>query len=58
MSDDKDDLKSIKVYKFDSTKESWHESALMFRVIADSRRYEAIIDGTKSPLMKGKPGHT
>ena len=49
MSDDKDDLKSIKVYKFDNTKESWHEFALKFRVIADSRGYEEIIDGTKSP---------
>ena len=54
MSDDKDDLKSIKVYKFDNTKESWHEFALKFRVIADSRGYEDIIDGTKTPppLMK------
>ena len=25
MNDDKDDLKSIKVYKFDNTKERWHE---------------------------------
>ena len=49
MSDDKDDLKSIKVYKFDNTKESWHEFALKFRVIADGSGYEEIIDGTKSP---------
>ena len=49
MSDDKDDLKSIKVYKFDNTKESWHEFALKFRVIANSRGYEDIMDGTKSP---------
>ena len=34
---------------FDNTKESWHEFALKFRVIADSRGYEDIIDGTKSP---------
>ena len=27
MSDEKDDLKSIKVYKFDNTKEKWHEFA-------------------------------
>ena len=52
MSDDKDDLKSIKVYKFDNTKESWHEFALKFRVIADSRGYEDIIDGTKTPPDK------
>ena len=52
MSDDNDDLKSTKVYKFDNTKESWHEFALKFRVIADSRRYEDIIDGTKSPADK------
>ena len=54
MIDDKDDLKSIKVYKFDNTKESWHEFPLKFIVIADSRGYEEIIDGTKNPLMKRK----
>ena len=48
MSEEKDDLKSIKVYKFSNTKESWHEFALKFGVIADSRGYEEIIDGTKS----------
>ena len=52
MSDDKDDLRSIKVYKFDSTKESWHEFALKFRVIGDRRGYEDIIDGTKIPPDK------
>ena len=52
MSDDKDDLKIIKVYKFDNTKESWHEFALKFRVIADSRGYEDIIEGTKTPPDK------
>ena len=56
MSDDKDDLKSIKVYKFDNTKENCHEFALKFRVIADSRGYDEIIDGTKNPSdEKGKP---
>ena len=49
MSDDKDDLRSIKVYKFNNTKENWHEFALKFRVIADSRGYEGIIDGTVTP---------
>ena len=49
MSEVKDDLKSIKVYKFNNTKESWDEFALKFRVIADSRGYEEIIDGTKTP---------
>ena len=49
MSDDKDGLKSINVYKFDNTKESWHEFALKSRVIADSRGYEEIIVGTKNP---------
>ena len=39
MSDDKDGLKSMNVYKFDNTKESGHEFALKFRVIADSRGY-------------------
>ena len=49
MSNDRDDLKSIKVYKFNNTKESWHEFALKFRVIADTRGYEEINDGTKDP---------
>ena len=48
MSEEKDDLKSIKVYKFNNTKESWHEFALKFRVIADSRGYDGIIDGSVS----------
>ena len=52
MSDEKDDLRSIKVYKFNNTKENWHEFALKFRVIADKRGYEDIIDGTVTPLMK------
>ena len=49
MDKEKDDLKSIKVYKFNNTKESWHEFALKFRVIADSRGYDGIIDGSDSP---------
>ena len=49
MSDEKDDLKSIKVYKFDNTKEKWHEFALKFRVTADTRGYRGIIDGTVIP---------
>ena len=49
MSDEKDDLKSIKVYKFDNTKEKWHEFALKFRVIADTRDYWGIIDGSVIP---------
>ena len=48
MSEEKDDLKSIKVYKFNNTKENWHEFALKVRVIADSRGYYGIIDGTVS----------
>ena len=52
MSEDKDDLRSIKVYKFNNTKENWHEFALKFRVITDSKGYEDIIDGTVTPLMK------
>ena len=55
MSDDKDDLKSIKVYKFDNTRESWHEFALKFRVIADSRGYEDIsLMAPRVSLMKRK----
>ena len=49
MDEKKDDLKSIKVYKFNNTKESWHEFALKLRVIADSRGYDGIIDGSYSP---------
>ena len=49
MSEEKDDLKSIKVYKFNNTKENWHEFALKFRVIADTRGYWGIIDGTMVP---------
>ena len=44
--------KCIIVYKFDNTKESWHEFALKFRVIAGSSEYEDIIDGTKCPSDK------
>ena len=49
MSEEKDNLKSIKVYKFDNTKEKWHEFALKFRVIADTRDYRGIIDGSEVP---------
>ena len=49
MSEEKDDLKSIKVYKFNNTKEGWHEFALKFMVIADSRGYDDIIEGKETP---------
>ena len=49
MIEEIDDLKSIKVYKFNNTKENWHEFALKFKVIADSRGYYGVIDGTISP---------
>ena len=49
LSEENDDLKSIKVYKFNNTKENWHELALKFRVIADSRGYDGIIDHTDTP---------
>ena len=52
MSEEKDNLKSIKVYKFNNTKENWHEFALKFRVIADSRGYYGVIDGSMSPPDK------
>ena len=54
MDEEKDDLKSIKVYMFNNTKENWHEFALKFRVIADSRGYDGIIDGAETPPMKKK----
>ena len=49
MSEEKDGLKSIKVYKFNNTKENWHEFALKFRVIADDRSYNDIIEGIVTP---------
>ena len=49
MSEEKDGLKSIKVYKFNTKKESWHEFALKFRVIADDRGYDDIIEGIVTP---------
>ena len=49
MSEEKDNLKSIKVYKFSNTKENWHDLALEFRVIADTRDYWGIIDGSVVP---------
>ena len=49
MSEEKDNLKSIKVYKFNNTKENWHEVALKFRVIADTRGYWEKIKGTMLP---------
>ena len=52
MSEEKDNLKSSKVYKFNNTKENWHEFALKFRVIADSRGYYGVIDGSMSPPDK------
>ena len=52
MSQEKEDLKSIKVYKINNTKENWHEFALKFRAIADTRGYWGIIDGTVVPPDK------
>ena len=49
MSEEKDDLKSIKVYELNNTKEGWHEFALKCRVIANSRGYYDIIGGTETP---------
>ena len=49
MSEEKDGLKSIRVYKFNNMKESWHEFALKFRVIADDRGYDDIIEGIVTP---------
>ena len=49
MSEEKDRLKSIKVYRFNNTKENWHEFALKFKVIADDRGYNDIIEGIVTP---------
>ena len=48
MSEEKDGLKSIKVYKFNNMKEGWHEFALKFRVIADDRGYDDVIEGKEA----------
>ena len=48
MSEEKDSLKSIKVYKLNNMKEGWHEFALKFRVIADNRGYDDIIEGKEA----------
>ena len=37
------------MYKFNNTKEGWHEFALKFRVIANSRGYDDIIEGKETP---------
>ena len=52
MSEEKDGLKSIKVYRFNNTKENWHEFSLKFRVIADDRGYSDIIEGIVTPPDK------
>ena len=49
MSEEMDGLKSIKVYKVNNMKESWHEFALKFRVIADVKGYDDIIEGKETP---------
>ena len=49
MSEEKDDLKIIKVYKFNNTKEGWHEFASKFRMITDHRGYDDIIEGKEMP---------
>ena len=48
MSEEKDGLTCIKVYKFNNMKESWHEFALKFRVIANDRGYNDIIEGKEA----------
>ena len=48
MSEEKDNLKSIKVYKFNNMKEGWHEFALKIRVIANHRGYDDIIEGKEA----------
>ena len=48
MSEEKDVLKSIKVYKSNNPKENWHV-ALKFRGINDTRGYWGIIDGSMVP---------
>ena len=49
MSKEKGGLQSIKVYRFNNTKESWHEFALKFWVIADYRGYSDINERIVTP---------
>ena len=49
MNEEKDRLKSIEVYKFNNMNESCHKFALKFRVIADDRGYDDIIEGIETP---------
>ena len=49
MSEEKDGLKSIKVYKLNNTKENWHAFALKCRVIADDRGCNDIPEGIVTP---------
>ena len=49
MSEEKDGLRSIKVFKFNNMKESWHAFTLKFRVIADDRGYDDTIEGIVTP---------
>ena len=52
MDEEKDDLNSINFYKFNNMEENWHEFALKFTVIADSRGYDGIIDGAETPPVE------
>ena len=37
------------MYKFNNMKEGWHEFAIKISVIADSRGYDDITEGTETP---------
>ena len=45
MSEEKDGRQRIKEYRFNNTKESWHEFSLKFGAIADDRGYSDSIEG-------------
>ena len=46
MEDHQGDFRSIKVIKFNNRKEDWTEFALNFKMIADERGYDEILEGT------------
>ena len=46
MEDHQGDFKSIKVIKFNNRKEDWTECTLKYKVIADERGYDEILEGT------------
>ena len=62
MEGNQDEIKSIKVIKFNNRKEDWAEFALRFKAIADERGYDKILEELEvvpaddADLVDEKPG--